>query len=248
MIKLAIFGDSFGDDTGLWGSGKFENVGPSWIDYIRSTDKYEVTNFAYGGSNLYYSKKFFDQHYEKFDEIVFLITHPLGRLEFKKFEKELINLPKQFFNINTVLSLEKESYTFTEFENSLLNAVKDYYIYVQNDEFDLAVHHAMLDDIKVKFPKVILIPCFHDSFLDNKVGLIDIAQKEQKFFGLGDGIPNSKNFADARKCHLCEENHLILGKKILEFLQGNPVVLNIHDFVNPTKNKEHYFRKKIWIK
>jgi hypothetical protein len=73
--------------------------------------------------------------------------------------------------------------------------------------------------------------------------LINIVQKEQKYFGLKDVIPAEKNFYDARKCHLCEENNLILGQKIETFLEGAPVKLCLDDFVNPTRNIDYYFRE-----
>jgi hypothetical protein len=103
----------------------------------------------------------------------------------------------------------------------------------------------MLDDIKYKFPKIILISGFPSSVPWLRTGsMVSIAQKEQKFFNLGDGMPNDPNFYDARKCHMCEENNEIFGKKVIEFLDGAPVKLNIDNFVNPTKDINHYFRKR----
>lgn len=247
MIKLGIFGDSFADDTGLWVPGKFENVGPSWIDHLRLTGKYEIENFALGGSSTYYSKRLFDQHYDRFDQIIFVATFPNGRLEISNFEKYVENLPKQFFNVSSVLDAEKNIHKFNSFEKILLNALKQYYVYLQDDFYDSTVHSIMLEDAQIKFPNIVFIPGFAPSvpWLESDP-MIKIAQKEQAFFNLNDSIPNAEDLYDARKCHMCEENHEIFAKKVLEFLDGAPVKLNINDFVNPTREKSHYFRKRPW--
>ena len=52
-MKLAIFGDSFGDDTGIWPI-PHSDVGPSWIDYLRNQN-IDIDNYSQGGTSLFYS-------------------------------------------------------------------------------------------------------------------------------------------------------------------------------------------------
>ena len=114
-------------------------------------------------------------------------------------------------------------------------AVRDYYLYIQDDHFDNTMHSLMLDDIKEKRPDAILIPAFPMSIPDldrsKYSSLLDISQKDTLYFGLGELIPNSSDATDARKCHMNEENHSILANQMLKFLQGDPVYLNKSDFV-----------------
>lgn len=246
MIKLGIFGDSFGDDYNLWTPDRWHDVGPSWIDYLRSTGLYEIENFCSGGTNTYFSKKLFDEHYKKYDQIIFIATFPQGRLDLHSlYPKEKLNL--QFFNINCIIRAESNMEIYNTLERKIIKAVKNYYLYLHNPEYDNTLHNLWLEDIKIKFPSVVMIPAFEPSIPNlESDALINIVQKEQKYFDLTDMIPANSNFYDARKCHLCEENNLILGKKILEFLNGSPVKLNVNDFVNPSKNKDYYFRKAVW--
>jgi ribosomal protein L21E len=49
---------------------------------------------------------------------------------------------------------------------------------------------------------------------------------------------------DARKCHMSEENNFIFYRKIIKFLSGEPVHIDVNDFVKPTMPLDHYWRLK----
>ena len=51
MKTLGIFGDSYGR------SGRYDIAENDWVDFIKDTGKFEVTNFSVGGSSLWYSYK-----------------------------------------------------------------------------------------------------------------------------------------------------------------------------------------------
>jgi hypothetical protein len=253
MTTLGIFGDSFAQDTSIRWSNEWSDVGPSWIDYLRNTNQYSIINHALGGTSTYWSKKIFDQHYKNFDKIIFIATFPCRRITFNKLPEGCTQITNTFYNASSVFDIienKKQFNSYNLIEKTFLMAVRDYYLYIQNDHFDHTMHLLMLDDIKEKRPDAILIPAFPSSIpsLDNAGSstLLDISQKDTLHFGLGEHIPNSSTATDARKCHLNEENHKILADKILKFLQGDPVYLNKNDFVNPSKDFTHYFRKRFW--
>ena len=53
-------------------------------------------------------------------------------------------------------------------------------------------------------------------------------------------------YSDARKCHLCEENNLILGKQIQHCLENNlDLDIDIEKFVTPPRELDYYFRKVV---
>ena len=250
MIKLAIFGDSFAQDTSSRWDSDWSDVGLSWIDHIRNTNNYSITNFGNAGTSLYWSKQLFDQNYKNFDKVIFIVTFPCRRITFNKLPDGCTQVTKTFYNSSTALNIienKKQFNSYNSIEKNFLMAVRDYYLYIQNNQFDHLVHSLLLDDIREKRPDTILIPAFPSSIpsLDD-VGsstLLDISQKDTLYFGLGELIPNSSDATDARKCHMNEENHSILANQMLKFLQGDPVYLNKSDFVNPTKHFAHYFRK-----
>jgi hypothetical protein len=250
MIKLAIFGDSFAWDTGSEWNSVWADVGLSWIDHLRNTNKYSVTNFAEAGTSLYWSKKLFDQHYKNFDKIIFVITFPCRRITFDKLPDGCNQITKTFYNSSSALDIIENKKKFNSYnlvEKNFLMAIRDYYLYVQNDHFDHTMHSLMLDDIEEKKSDTILIPGFPSSIPDldrSKYStLLDISQKDMFYFGLGEHMPNSAELTDARKCHLNEENNKILADKMLNFLSGEQAYLNKNDFVNPVKQSDHYFRK-----
>ena len=251
MIKLAIFGDSFAQDESPQWSSEWADVGLSWIDHLRNTNTYSITNFANSGTSLYWSKKLFDQHHGNFDKIIFIVTFPCRRITFDKLPDGCEAITKTFYNSSTVFDIIENKNKFNSYnpiEQNFLLAVRDYYLHIQNDHFDHTVHLLMLDDINEKRPDVILIPAFPSSVpsLDKSgsAPLLTISQKDMLHFGLGEFIPNSNDMTDARKCHLSEENHEILASYMLKFLQGDPVYLDANKFVKPTKHIAHYFRKR----
>lgn len=252
MIKLAIFGDSFAWDTSSAWNTSWADVGLSWIDHLRNTNAYSVTNFAKPGTSLYWSKKLFDQNYKNFDQIIFVVTFPNRRITFDKLPDGCNQVNNTFYNAVSIFDIienKKQFNSYNLIEKNFLMAVRDYYLYIQDDHFDNTMHSLMLDDIKEKRPDAILIPAFPMSIPDldrsKYSSLLDISQKDTLYFGLGERMPNSAELHDARKCHMNEENHKILADKMLNFLSGQPVYLNKNDFVNPVKQSDHYFRKPI---
>ena len=250
MIKLAIFGDSFADDSYDEWKGVWKDVGPSWMAHLKNTNEYQITNFAKSATSMYWSKKLFDRHYKEFDKIIFVVTFPCRRITFDKLP-DGCNLFKTFYNASSVMDIVNDNNQFKKYnpiEQNFLKAMQGYYLYVQNDHFDHTIHSLMLDDIKEKKKDVILIPAFPSSVpsLDETGSstLLHISQKDMHYFGLGDFMPNSNEMTDARKSHLNEENNLILANHMLKFLQGDSVYLDANKFVTPTKQLAHYFRKR----
>ena len=253
MTTLAIFGDSFAHDTSPQWEVEWADIGPSWIDHIQNTTNYQITNFASSGTSTYWSKKLFDQHYKNFDKIIFVVTFPCRRITFDKLPDGCNEINKTFYNLSSVFSIIEDKKKFNNYnliEKNFLMAVRDYYLYIQNDQFDYTIHSLILDDVKEKRPDSVLIPAFPSSIpsLDTAGSstLLDISQKDTLYFGLGENMPNSPELHDARKCHMNEENHKILADQILKFLQGDSVYLNKNDFVNPVRDRTHYFRKRLW--
>ena len=232
-MKIGIFGDSFGDDYNMW-PNPYSGVGPSWIDYLRSHDL-EIENYSCGGTGLYFSYQRFMTHYQKYDKIIFCITSP-GRINIV----EDNGLETPWFSLRQV---ETELKNCHDYEKKIkLSAIRDYFIYVKNDKFDEVIHKLLIEDILKKHKNTLMIPCFAHSGIDNQIPLFDISRFEADFWNMEEIIPWSDTKCDARKCHMCEENNLMLGKEIFNWVNTGNFILDPIKFIKPTKEFTHYFR------
>ena len=230
-MKIAIFGDSFGDDYNMW-PYPYLGVGSSWVDHLRDHDL-EIDNYSCGGTSLFYSYQKFISTYEKYDKVIFLVTSP-GR----------ISVPlgdiTEDFNIS---ALKHKLRNCSDAKRKIqLTAIRDYFIYVKNDTFDNLVHKLLLEDILKKHRDILIIPCFENSGIDNQIPLFNISHFEAKFWNLTDILPWSDTEYDSRKCHMCEENNLMLGQEIHNWVRTGNYNLNQENFKTPTKEFTHYFR------
>lgn len=235
-MKIGIFGDSFADDYNLWPS-HFEGVGPSWIDYIRDQN-IAVDNYASGGSGLYYSYEKFISSFQKYDRIIFLVSTP-GRITITK-DGEY----GHWFNLRQV---ENELAACFEYEKKVrLNAIYNYFKYVKNDKFDNLVQDLLIERILKTHNKILMIPSFEWSRIKGSIPFMTIPEFEASFWNLPEAIPSGQDLVDARKCHMCEENNLIVGEEMVNWIKTDKFNLDPKKFKTPTRKFEHYFRLKPW--
>jgi hypothetical protein len=242
-MKIGIFGDSFGDDYTMWPT-PYTDVGPSWVDYLRNQN-IEIDNYSRGGSSLFYSYQNFISNYQKYDKIIFLVTTP-GRITVQMEDEQ----NRDWFNFSQV---ENELKHCFDVERKIkLNAIRDYFIYVKNSTFDDVVHKLLIEDISKKHNDMLMLPCFEWSGIANQIPLFDIPKFEAKLWNMKDLLPNSDTEYDARKCHLCDENNLMLGQEMYHWIKTGSYSLKQENFKIPTKEFSHYFRTdprillKIW--
>jgi len=246
MIKLGIFGDSFADGVCMWQEDGFQDVGPSWIEHLNLTGNYYIESWGKGGSDLFYSKKLFDQHYKKYDKIIFVVTFVHGRTSVVSMEDGRDRFINPALVIERKKQIRKNPDQYSDYEKKLLDASEQYFTVIEDREYLNLVHPLMVQDIKNKHQNTILLPVVSNSVPGyNYSNLADISMMENKYFNLQKPATRPDCF-DARKCHMSEENNYILSRKILEMLEGAPVKLDINDFVLPTKDFAHYFRKHYW--
>jgi len=231
-MKIAIFGDSFGDDYNLW-PDPYPGVGPSWIDYLRDQNL-EIDNYSCGGSSLFYSYQRFILKYQEYDKVIFLVTCP-GRISVTEGDQS-----EECFNVTSV---EKYlEHCFDVNRKIKLNAIRDYFICVKNDTFDNLVHKLLIEDISRKHKDILMIPCFAHSGIDSQIPLIAITRFEADFWKMEEVMPWSNTAYDARKGHMCEENNLMLGQEIYGWIKTGNYNLSRVNFKTPTKEFTHYFR------
>ena len=236
-MKIAVFGDSFAAPL-----HKFKkDIGlKSWVDHL--SERYNVTNYAVEGSGLYYSLKQLTATNYLYDKIIFVITRP-GRLY-------LDNNPILNKNGHEHLnSLPMAEYTFNEYKDrtdaesieitKISHAAIQYFTYIQRLKYDMFVHDLQVDYIKNIRPDIILIPAFNDSYRFHMINpcLYNITELENKHWGIPKDYSSPDDY---RRCHMSNENNLILSKLAEQWLQGEPVNININDFVVPADDKSFY--------
>ncbi len=231
-MKIAVFGDSFADDYNLW-PDPYVGVGPSWVDYLRNQN-IEIDNYSCGGTSLFYSYQKFILKYQEYDKVIFLVTSP-GRITVP-----INDQTEDYYNIASVENKLKDCF---DFERKIkLTAIRDYFIYVKYDVYDNVVHELLIEDILKKHKDTLLIPCFENSKINNQIPLFNISHFEAEFWNLEEILPNSSEVYDARKCHMSEENNLMLGQEIYNWVKNGNYNLTSEKFKNPTKEFSHYFR------
>jgi hypothetical protein len=241
MIKLLIFGDSFGEEQFHWvpPDHPMYQTYTKLISYhsiLRKSNIFEsVTVHATGGSDLWSQYKLFNEHYTGTESVLWFETDPLR-----------INGPND------------ERYTsVTSLENTIINersqtvktkmrAAINYFLYLQNDDYCMYVHKKMIEDIKAKCPNVYILPGFPacTSFKDFGKCLAEISSKERMDFGVDRNI--ERTHYDIRRNHITETNHNILAEQLIKYYKdGTPVDLGslIHEHGEPMG--KYFFKRSI---
>jgi hypothetical protein len=233
-MKLGVFGDSFAMNHP-------DNPSDSWVDIVGK--KYTTTNWASPGTNLFYSMVAFKNNQHEYDKIIFVVTMP-GRLFLRHDEiydsdddRKVASLTMAEYLYNKSLN-EVDGYK-KETKLKIYRSAADYLAYIQDDVYERYIHWLMVRDILTIRPDAILIPTVSDS-LENYHGdvMVDITIKEDIAFNYTPNIYHN----DIRNCHMTKENNEIFAGKVEEWLNGNPVYIDINDFVAPN-NTEFYIKK-----
>jgi hypothetical protein len=223
-MKIAIFGDSFAING-------IKNPTASWVDLLSGV--HDVTNFAQNGSSLYYSADQFLKNHHNFDKIIFMVTDT-GRLYLPNHNVDrLIRHIPGLSNAEAQIS-DLKKYNPKDLDRlKILTAVQDYFLYVQNRYFDQYVHDLTINDILSKRADAILVPTTPRSkrFYKGKSFLVDVSLNELTGWSV---TAKWTSLIDHRHAHLSAENNEILFKNVLKWLSGEPVSIDVDDYVQPT--------------
>ena len=227
-MKVGVFGDSFSSKVK-------KNNTPAWYDILKQHHTVDV--FGYDGYSLYQSVKEIKQLHTNYDKIILTVTSP-GRIHIPTdsflTKINIFSLP----SVDTIDYIIKTSLPSKDFVTknkitTILESVKNYYIYIQDDEYETYLHSLMLNDIISMRDDIILIPSFSSS--SRITSMFDIFEKENVKWNITDQYERQ----DLRNCHMTAENNVIFAQKVLDCINGARLDLNLDDFVTPT-NKEFY--------
>jgi hypothetical protein len=194
-----------------------------WVDLLSET--YNVTNYARGGTDCYFSYRSFLETHEQYDKIIFLKTFP-GRLSL--YNKHW----HHYYNVSSIIADDKMS-----------SVVRDYFIYVQpEDNFRTELFdNLMIEDVLRRRPDTINIDIAFTS-KTNSIPLYDIYKTESKFWNID---YEEINYLDARQCHMSYKNNVMIYKKMCNSIENStPFLLSHTDILTPG-NKEDYIFNSI---
>lgn len=232
MTTIAIYGDSYACNLTWMHQEKMQHR-KSWVDHLR--DSYDVTNYGRPGTNLSFTHDMFMKHNMYYDFNIVLVTH-WGRLHLERLPPDHQYVP----NLSHLEYMINEHRDPKDLE--ILNAAKDYFIYVENENEVKKFHRLMVEEIKNVGSTTIVIPCFPKSMsLDSTIGeysMFDINYIDNKYYKLAPGVTDSKH------CHLSDKNNYIFANKINEYLNSydgtTEFSININDYVEPIGEPVEY--------
>ena len=233
-MKIGIFGDSYVSmNVGL---GR-EELGLAWVEHLALI--HEVENFGESATNFHWTYQQWLKHKDKFDYCIVLITDP-NRIYIKVLD-EVPNRPAGHF-FGSISHIEAFKTITTDPEIlKILDSVNVWHDYWRDHGFEYHLHNLMIKNV-MSHDNVLIIPGFPNSIENyNELykNLTDI-----QFWELLQIDPNFdvKTMRCKRKCHLSEENNLVLFELVTEAIQNNDRILNldISRFKKPAKSLNFY--------
>ncbi len=228
-MRIGIYGDSYADNM------EWSPV-TCWATLL--SQKYQVTNYGVQGSSLYYSVVNLLKNFKKYDKNILIVTQP-GRLMIPDSFPVSHVRNRCIAGMGMIDSLKynlKEDSHLAEFYNT----AKQYFLLLQDFDYETYIHNLMVEDILKKVPGVILIPAFSNSMSSfNGSSMYDITLKETVAWGETES--SLKKYNDVRNCHMTAENNAIFADKVEQWINGADAYINVDDFCSPT-NKEFYLR------
>lgn len=237
-MKIAIFGDSWGDTRPSYILHKDEDP---WTIILNK--KYDITNFCEAGSSVYFSAKIFLENYKNFDKIIFLASDRTRRY-LPDYSSIIMDSGPVVRHIkeNTAESL-KHAISDTPRNREILSAIKLYYSYLINDEQDIYYHNLTLNDIQSKLPfdKVLILE-----------DLREISFKEHRYYQNLGYDASHKN--ECKNCHMTQTNNQRMAELIDQWLTtpestkltiSNTWIINSDLFHDPIDQPFEKYYKRI---
>jgi hypothetical protein len=228
-MKLAIYGDSFGDIKKYEkffspSHGLEEHVSYSWPALL--ANKYKVDNFSKTTSGLEWSYNLAITNETTYDRIIFLASH-INRLMInstwsKEAGQEHIN-QGAYGNGNKF------------FTKKILPAAQQYNVYFQNDNFLHNRINLMYNDLQRRFgDKLLLLKIFEDGKSNeyNHSNNLLIVQHYGQC-----NMAEMLKHGDHRTCHITNPHHQMMFNKLDNWIQTKEFSLTQTDVITINKQE-----------
>jgi hypothetical protein len=244
-LKVAIFGDSYVDELADTPEEKLKSNMP-WVRILKKMSPHDITNFGILGSSLQYSAKLFFDLHDKFDKIIFVSTFPgrmhLTNTDVDPFFKHIANLEHLFYRVG----LYKEYIEIGAFDAKpkkledampVLDALRDYYLYLYDYEQIKMFHDALYEKIERTVPKekLLMMPVVAWAAPDGytETTFSDISSLDNR--------PVNVTTLDNRQNHINRRNREILANKVNNWINTGEIDLSISHFSKPEEPFDELF-------
>ena len=236
MNKIGIFGDSFGehcsgiDDKNI----RYDNQ-VSWITNIGTH------SHARGGTDIQYSFRQFEKHHSKYDQIIFILTHPMRITLFDENDNIVRYVgPGPYVHAQSKIANKRNLFELRD----MWKALSDIDIFYSNESYRnrcILNYNLVVQGITQIRPDVKFLAAF--DYLGNPEipnitsSLSDIVLLEENMMQWH----TYRDGDDLRIAHLTEESHIILTKLIKEWLKTDEMFFDFDmkefDNINPDRNR-----------
>ena len=172
-MKIGIYGDSFVE----YNSAGHEY---QWVTMLgKKIADGTVTNYGLSGTSVFYSYKQFLNNYHKHDINIFLVTNP------NRYTKPIIDVEfQQKIFIGTLNGFEdykeKNIKKLSSFDIKILDDIMGWYRST-DEEFAVTASELMINHVQELDNKVILFPCFEESFTETQYKKYGISKEYVMF-------------------------------------------------------------------
>ena len=220
-LRMAIYGDSFGDAGFIKLEQGVRNIERWWTTLLaKKMNARVVDNYSAGRTPFIFSYKNFLNNYKKYDVNIVLVTDPCRYTKPISFSIDYIKNKPQYRgpNINTLESFRKEP-KLTKEDIAQIDNIINWHM-VSDSDFMKTAHNLMIKEIMRLDPNTILVPCFADSmydFLKSTKCLTDFAMHQFKLLGIDrDSIGRYSERHDVIACHFTPEMNIAVADIIYE--------------------------------
>jgi hypothetical protein len=257
-MRLGIYGDSYGS-LNLHTANRV-GFGTSWIEEFQKIGGYtEVFNFSTPGASLMYCYDQYKKTKIQNDFNIFIIPD-LRRPYYPKLEN--IGLGGNWYSNYHSVKVAQQSFEVTKSSDDpdydrlkkILDSVVVYHEVWRNSAYDSLLHKAFALNLIQSEENIIFLYTDKGLFGPDKFTLVDLSQWEMNELGWGEifskhdihygTVQGNKFLTDARICHLCHENNIILAQKIKEAVDRKEKIvhLNKDDYQLPTNHLTYYVK------
>jgi hypothetical protein len=242
-MKVAIYGDSFACINTKWDVGLDNfHLGLSWVE-ILERNGYEITNFAQSGTAFMFSYEKFLKEHKNYDLNIFVLTAP-QRIYIKALDgiKIFGNLSWPDSEYERVKQLP--FYPRKDIHLEILKSVKTYLELWVDQEMVTHTRHVLVNNLWNLAPNTIVIPAFSDSMAQTDINLFYVSKHELKLVDEQAYKKFDFGYLDCRrKCHLSNENNVVLGNKVLDAIANKQKIVTLHtdESVKPANNDFYFY-------
>lgn len=279
-IKVGIFGDSYANSD--HGHTDFPELKyNAWFYNLES--KYEAVSYGVAGASNYYSYTEFLANHSKYDKNIFLLTYPgrhpsseiyidrdskfdfLGKGQGVDFGDKKRLFPSSANTADYLIS-HAENYNLDHDTLQKLKAIRSYYLFLENKEFDLKITNFLIQDVLKIRPDTIFINLFYERFYHEPKDLWGLplitSIKGPTFLEFNDAMIRGISLEKSKKlefphqlvsghfeirctCHFSKEVNLVIAESINESLdkgKWEPIVPNL--ISHTIQDLEYYYDLK----